>query len=128
MSISQYQPRHRKSPGKSFSFIKTDNLYDRFWERYRLVFLRHNADCYSCDEKATVVDHLIPHKGDILLFKKLDNHIPLCKRCHDTITAKFDRIFKPGHPIGPKLSWINKMRSKKKELRPVKVLPSYEQF
>ena len=36
---------------------------------------------------ATVVDHIIPHKGDMDIFWDEDNWQPLCKRCHDQKTA-----------------------------------------
>jgi len=32
---------------------------------------------------ATVVDHIIPHKGDDKLFWDQTNWQPLCKECHD---------------------------------------------
>ena len=33
--------------------------------------------------RATVVDHITPHKGDQALFWDVDNWQPLCKPCHD---------------------------------------------
>lgn len=32
---------------------------------------------------ATVVDHVIPHRGDQALFWDTSNWQPLCRRCHD---------------------------------------------
>lgn len=126
MAISQYKPRHKKSPGRTFNYRKDiDNLYDRAWEAYRTEFLKHNHQCYSCGQFATVVDHLIPHKGDIVLFQKLDNHIPLCQKCHNTVTTKFDRNFVVGYPIGPKLTWIGRNRARMDVTTRVKVMPSY---
>ena len=37
--------------------------------------------------RATVVDHVKPHRGDWLLFIDPGNHQSLCKRCHDRKTA-----------------------------------------
>jgi 5-methylcytosine-specific restriction protein A len=46
--------------------------------------------------KATVVDHIKPHQGDMALFWKSDNWQTLCKQCHDTKTAREDGAF--GNP------------------------------
>ena len=40
--------------------------------------------------KATVVDHIVPHRGDPKLFWDPDNWQTLCKRCHDKKTGEFD--------------------------------------
>lgn len=37
--------------------------------------------------RATVVDHVIPHRGDFALFADGGNLQSLCKRCHDRKTA-----------------------------------------
>lgn len=42
---------------------------------------------------ATVVDHIIPHKGDQYLFWDRSNWQPLCKLCHDRKTATEDSQF-----------------------------------
>jgi 5-methylcytosine-specific restriction protein A len=39
---------------------------------------------------ATVVDHIIPHNGDMVRFWDQDNWQPLCKQCHDIKTATED--------------------------------------
>lgn len=38
--------------------------------------------------RATVVDHIRPHRGDWELFIDPANHQSLCKRCHDQKTAR----------------------------------------
>ncbi len=40
--------------------------------------------------KATVVDHIQPHRGDSELFWNPDNWQALCKPCHDKKTGEFD--------------------------------------
>ena len=37
---------------------------------------------------AEVVDHVIPHKGDVVLFWDSRNWQSLCKACHDAKTAR----------------------------------------
>ena len=99
----------RKSKGKKFNGrLDRDMLYDSAWKRYRAIFLNVNKKCYSCSEEANVVDHIVAHKGCSKLFKDTKNHLPLCKKCHDIITALFDRHEKP--KVIEKLEWIKKNR------------------
>lgn len=101
-----------------------DDMYDENWEKYRLEFLSHNPRCYSCGLEAEAVDHIIPHKGDKKLFWKEDNYIPLCHKCHNTITSLFDRHHRPGDKdISKKLRWIAANRVRFMVAFKVKVLP-----
>lgn len=102
-----------------------DDMYDVVWEKYSREFLRINPRCYSCGEKSEAVDHVEAHKGSEVLFKKLDNHIPLCHKCHNTVTSKFDKDYKPGSSIVNKLKWIAANRLRNQVDIRVKVLPSY---
>lgn len=101
-----------------------DALYDLSWVKYRIRFLKVNPNCYACGAKAAVVDHLIPHKGDRDLFEKLDNHLPLCKLCHDTVTGLFDAKWSVEN-FEKKLYWLSSMRVKHGLVNSVKVLGSY---
>ncbi|MBS9781465.1 MAG: HNH endonuclease [Gammaproteobacteria bacterium] len=63
--------------------------YNSKWQKARKAYLASNPLCVFCKEKgiiksATVIDHIIPHKGDMLLFWDKSNWQPLCKRCHDS--------------------------------------------
>lgn len=119
----QYRSR-KTSSGPTFNGRKKrDSLYDTTWTMYRILFLRINGKCYACGEKATVVDHLVAHKGDDKLFRKMDNHIPLCKMDHDTITAKFDRHEPPDYK--GKLVYLAERRAKTGTEVVVKVLAKY---
>ena len=44
-----------------------------------------------------VVDHVIPHRGDMKLFWDPENHRAMAKRCHDRKTATEDGGF--GRPV-----------------------------
>lgn len=46
-----------------------------------------NPYCTKCDDIATVVDHIIPHKGDMVLFWNTGNWQSMCKRCHERKTV-----------------------------------------
>jgi len=47
------------------------------------------VECRSYERltPATVVDHIIPHRGDERLFWDETNWQPLCKQCHDKKTG-----------------------------------------
>jgi 5-methylcytosine-specific restriction endonuclease McrA len=70
--------------------------YDSRWSKARLLFLDIHPLCTQCTSAglivgATVVDHIIPHKGDKKLFWSQSNWQALCKPCHDIKTATEDR-------------------------------------
>jgi len=70
--------------------------YDSRWRTASKRFLRCNLLCVHCmkDSKlvnATVVDHIIPHRGDKALFWDEGNWQALCKRCHDKKTRTEDQ-------------------------------------
>ena len=66
--------------------------YDARWRKARTAFLQRNPLCNECMKRgkitpATVVDHIIPHRGDRKLFWDESNWQPLCKCCHDRKTG-----------------------------------------
>ncbi|MFR8915662.1 MAG: HNH endonuclease, partial [Oscillospiraceae bacterium] len=66
--------------------------YDAKWRRARKRFLRSHPLCANCLSQgvltpATVVDHIVPHRGDRALFWDEKNWQPLCKSCHDRKTG-----------------------------------------
>lgn len=67
--------------------------YGGKWQRYRLKFLERNALCVACQAQgkvteATVVDHIVDHRGDQTLFWDSEgNWQPLCAPCHSAKTA-----------------------------------------
>ena len=70
--------------------------YDARWRRARRIFLQQHPLCVKCLEekkmsKATVVDHILPHRGDPKLFWDQTNWQPLCKKHHDQKTMTDDR-------------------------------------
>ena len=66
--------------------------YGGKWQRYRLKFLERNVLCAMCHAQgkvteATVVDHIVDHRGNQALFWDRANHQALCKPCHSVKTA-----------------------------------------
>lgn len=59
--------------------------YDSKWQKARAAFLRDHPRCFLCGEPATVVHHVIPHKGDMNLFWKRSNWSPRCDPCHNRL-------------------------------------------
>lgn len=81
----------------------TERGYDGRWRRYRKTYLAEHPLCVICLAKdpevireATMVDHIVPHKGDMKLFWDPKNHQSLCTECHGVKTAKEDGAF--GNP------------------------------
>ena len=70
--------------------------YDSKWRKARAIYLKAHPLCVNCLKlgkynKATVVDHIIPHRGDKILFWDESNWQSLCKSCHDRKTMTKDR-------------------------------------
>lgn len=66
--------------------------YDSKWRKARKAYLRRNPLCVECMREgrltpATVIDHIIPHRGDERLFWNQGNWQPLCQSCHNRKTG-----------------------------------------
>ena len=69
--------------------------YNGKWEKARRTFLAHRPQCAGhgtlkglCDQPATVVDHIVPHRGNQALFWDVENNWqPLCQTCHNRKSA-----------------------------------------
>jgi 5-methylcytosine-specific restriction protein A len=89
------RPDHRPSAAK--------RGYGARWRKARMYFLTIHPLCVDCKKmdmirQATVVDHIIPHKGNQALFWDMANNWQsLCKKHHDIKTATEDGGF--GHKI-----------------------------
>jgi 5-methylcytosine-specific restriction enzyme A len=65
--------------------------YDWRWRHARRLFLKEHPLCIVClsegkTSSATVVDHVVPHRGDQARFWAVDNWQGLCRRHHDAKT------------------------------------------
>lgn len=65
--------------------------YGAKWQMASKAYLRTHKWCKikgpSCTLKATCVDHIVPHKGDMKLFRDRKNWQAACASCHSTKTA-----------------------------------------
>ncbi|KAA1015961.1 HNH endonuclease [Paraburkholderia panacisoli] len=96
-------PDHLKSARKRADEQRDSSAergYGAAWRRARAAFLRLHPVC-ECDEcraqhrllPASVVDHRVPHRGDMRVFWDQSNWQALAKRCHDRKTATHDGGF-----------------------------------
>jgi 5-methylcytosine-specific restriction protein A len=70
--------------------------YDGRWDKARRLFLSEHPLCRMCRDQgamtpATVVDHVVPHRGNPQLFWDRSNWQPLCKRHHDREKQRQER-------------------------------------
>ena len=98
-----WQKRHHpQTMGKTKIYdMSKDRNYQRLlnakrWAETKLIVReRTNGLCEECLKegryvKATVVDHVVPHRGDPTLFWDRSNWRGLCKSCHDKKTGRED--------------------------------------
>ena len=67
--------------------------YNSGWRKARKAFLQQHPLCVQCMKEgrltpATVVDHIVPHRGNERLFWDVNNWQPLCADCHGQKTGK----------------------------------------
>lgn len=75
--------------------------YTAQWDRVAAAFKRDNPLCIGCEavdrvELASVVDHIIPHKGDDTLFWDQANWQPCCTKHHDIVKQQLERQYEQG--------------------------------
>ena len=108
LTTEGYCVAHKKEGGGGYDDNRPSanaRGYDYRWQKARLHFLRRHPLCAECQragriEPSVVVDHIIPHRGDMTLFWDEDNWRALCKPCHDRCTALYDGAF--GNPLREK--------------------------
>lgn len=66
------------------------------WYRLRFYQLQKQPLCEFHLKRnqvvsASIVDHIIPHKGDGAIFHDPDNLQSLCKRCHDSVKQRLEK-------------------------------------
>lgn len=104
LTKDRYCEKHKKDSRRydQYRGSAAERGYDARWRKARAVFLKQNPLCVHCQKEgrltaATVVDHIIPHKGDYKLFWDVKNNWQsLCKRHHDIKTVREDGGFGNG--------------------------------
>lgn len=87
-------PQH----GADERLTRTQRGYSNRWARYSKQRLQQHPWCAECEREGVVMpgavtDHIVPPKGDEALFWDESNHQTLCKRHHDSKTAREDGGF-----------------------------------
>lgn len=65
--------------------------YTTAWQKARAAFLKLHPFCEKCGGEATIVDHIIPHRGDQARFWDRHNWQPLCTPCHSSAKQREER-------------------------------------
>jgi 5-methylcytosine-specific restriction protein A len=90
--------RHRTQDRKEYEKHRGHAAARGYGYKWRIAsktYLANNPLCVECFKRrrlvaATVVDHIVPHKGNPSLFWNQANWQALCKRCHNQKTAISD--------------------------------------
>ena len=81
-SQADEQQRHRYGAS-----VYNDKRWRGRWGLRQQV-LHYKPFCELCGRLASVVDHIIPHRGDEQLAFNSANLRPLCSTCHGRVTAQ----------------------------------------
>lgn len=95
--------------------------YGSRWQKARETFLRKHPLCVDHQRRgrvveATIVDHIVPHRGDQALFWDTNNWQSLCKTCHDSHKQRIERggpmvgCDLSGLPLDPRHHWRGRGR------------------
>jgi 5-methylcytosine-specific restriction protein A len=68
------------------------------WKELRAKLLKAEPYCVRCGERATVADHVVPHRGNAELAFSANNLQSLCRRCSD-IKSREDRDAPNPYPL-----------------------------
>lgn len=94
--VKQTRARHQRHDARRPN--ATERGYDRHWRRASAIFLRTNPWCAMCGKPATLVDHIIPHRGNQTLFWDKDrNWQSLCSTCHNSTKQRIERAARSSH-------------------------------
>jgi len=91
--VAQAAERARWAEAEAARASSHERGYDRRWSAARAGFLRKHPLCAECERRgrvtaATVVDHVVPHRGEKTRFWDRANWQPLCRPCHDAKTRR----------------------------------------
>jgi 5-methylcytosine-specific restriction protein A len=95
----RHAPVHAKTathqPAEQVRGTSAQRGYDYRWQQARAGYLAKHPLCCHCSSLgrvtvATDLDHITPHKGDMVLFWDRANWQGLCHPCHSRKTATED--------------------------------------
>lgn len=70
--------------------------YGYKWQKARERYLLENPLCVYCERNgktvvATVVDHIVPHRGDMRIFWDKSQWQALCSPCHSSVKQREEK-------------------------------------
>lgn len=85
----RHRPKYRRGASEEYHGLY---LLPIWLDQLRPAQLLREPFCRECAKRgirtpATVVDHIVPHRGNWALFSNPENLQSLCKTCHDRKTA-----------------------------------------
>ncbi len=91
----RYCPKHTREAERRRGSAASRG-YDHTWRKEREAELQGEPLCRECLKRgvltpATVRDHIIPHRGDKVLFRDPANRQSLCEFCHNKKRATEDK-------------------------------------
>lgn len=94
-------PKHKAEKKQIFTQRTKSREYHSLYEsaRWRAIrrdFLKKYPRCFICGKKATIADHIVPHRGNIELFYDENNLQPMCWSCHSAKTLRENNFFHKG--------------------------------
>lgn len=86
------KPRHAGRPRVDLRPSPSKRGYGSKWVKESARWLQAYPACRECGlidvRSRMVVDHIIPHRGDMELFWRRSNWQTLCRTCHNQKTAR----------------------------------------
>lgn len=94
-------PKQQSASWRATDATAAKRGYDHRWRKERDAYLRLHPLCVMCgadgiDRAANVVDHIKPHRGDMVLFWDKTNWQSLCKKHHDSHKQRIERELESG--------------------------------
>ena len=88
-----YCPRHTLPPEARTDRRSASRGWQRLYksanyQKRRKHFMAIHPYCVVCGEPATDLDHIVPHRGNLMRFNDQSNWQALCKACHSAKTAR----------------------------------------
>lgn len=83
--------KQRKADADKRRPTASDRGYGQSWREARDAHLAAHPNCVRCGRPATLVDHRIPHRGDMKLFWRRDLWDSMCTSCHSRWKQREER-------------------------------------
>jgi 5-methylcytosine-specific restriction endonuclease McrA len=71
--------------------MSSNPAYSHEWTQASLEFRRQHSKCLGCGNPATIVDHVVPHRGDQKVFWDKRNWQPSCEQCHKRVKSILEK-------------------------------------